>query len=95
MSSSFDFVVSHEAGTWVARCGGLRLSGADSRDLDRAIARHVRHTTPPDELPAAIALRFDNNTLPAWMQQYASHYFNRILHVNPLPESRRNDREAS
>ncbi len=76
-----EFVVSHEADAWIARRSDVRLRAANARELDRAIIQHVRGTTPPDALPVAVALRFDNTSLPRWMHQYAAHYFNRKLHV--------------
>lgn len=75
------FVVRHEAGEWIARRSDVRLRATSGRELDRAIIRHVRDTTPPDALPVAVALRFDNTSLPRWMHQYAAHYFNRKLQV--------------
>lgn len=80
-----DFVVGHDGAVWHARQGPFSVSAATVDDLDRAVARWVRRQTPDSDLPVTVTLRFDTAALPAWMRQYAGHYFNRILHVDRQP----------
>jgi hypothetical protein len=80
--SALEVVLSHDGQRWRARCAGLALEHADLCSLDRLVGAALA----PAHAGERVHVRFDVDTLPAWLRQYHDHYCNYTLRV-PRTES--------
>jgi hypothetical protein len=68
----------YERGRWRARGAALDVEHADLRALEELIAARLGEQGEQEA-----ALRFDFGSLPAWLRQHQSHYFNYTLRFAP------------
>jgi len=82
MRADLDLKLSHDGKRWVACNAMLEAQGEDFLQLDAALTEQLRARA---EFPAGSRVRvfmgFDFDTLPRWMRQYQSHYFNRYVTI--------------
>ncbi len=89
---NLDFILSYRLNRWHAQGNGLTLVGDDLLELESMIERELQ--SHPDihlEDPSHVNMRFDISTLPRWLRQYQSHYFNYVLIVRPGGATRDDD----
>lgn len=82
MKADIELVLTHDGDKWVARNGALKATGLTLGDLDDSVRELLRSDGRLKGSRVAVFMGFDFDTLPAWMRQYASHYFNRTLVVD-------------
>jgi hypothetical protein len=68
----------YDGGRWRARGDALDVEHADLRSLETLIEARLAELGEH-----AATLRFDFASLPAWMRQHQSHYFNYTLRLPP------------
>jgi hypothetical protein len=73
-----EVLLSYANGRWSARGLGADLEHADLRSLEALIEARLAASAA-----SCVAVRFDVSSLPAWMRQYQSHYFNYSLRLAP------------
>lgn len=82
-AADLEFVLRHEDDAWVARGAGLTARGADFAALDADLAAQLAACGGAG--PVRVFMGFDFDSLPGWLRQYASHYFNRRLTLEVRP----------
>ncbi len=80
--ANLDVALTHDGTEWIVRGERLEVRGATFKRLDRALADALRDSgrfSPGDRV--TIFMGFDFDTIPTWLRQYSSHYFNRYVSV--------------
>jgi hypothetical protein len=79
-----DFRIVHDGSLWVAENGSLAARGRTLEELDRELLSAIRKNRRiEDGEQLQIRMTFDGSSLPEWIRQYSSHYFNRVVTVTP------------
>ncbi len=82
MKAQLEFKLSHDGDQWIGRNGDLVVSGETMQLLDNDICRVLRESGQfPCGARVRVFLGFDFDTIPKWLRQYHSHYFNRLVTV--------------
>ena len=81
MKSDMDMVIVHDGEKWIASNEDLVVEGRTLPELDACLARALRQTGRYSGSKVTVFMGFDFNTIPSWIRQYRSHYFNRYVHV--------------
>ena len=75
-----EFIISHDGSKWLAANKQFALSASTLEGLDLALERRIKEEGLLKKgEKIKIFMAFDNATLPAWIRQYAQHYFNRMV----------------
>lgn len=78
-----ELVLGHDGRDWVIQGHGIHARAGTLPGLDRTLARCL---AARDDIPAGsltVHMRFDPHSLPGWISQYMSHYFNRTVRIRP------------
>jgi hypothetical protein len=79
-----DFRIVHDGSFWVAENESFTARGRTLEELDRELLSAIRHgPCVEDSEQLQIRMTFDGSSLPEWIRQYSSHYFNRVVTVKP------------
>lgn len=82
-SDRAELTLRYESCAWRAFGNGVDISRCDLADLDAAIVRaFARHGGAK-----RVHVRFDASSLPPWLRQYQSHYFNYVLRIDEGPST--------
>lgn len=73
-----EFTLTHDGEYWRAQAEGIDVRAESLTSLDDALLDQLRESGC-NNWPVNVVMRFDRNTLPDWMRQYAYHYFNRYV----------------
>ncbi len=79
MQSTIDLVITWSDEEWVAKNDDISASGRTLDELDERIKGQLAKM---GHRKAIVNMFFDSLTIPVWIRQYASHYFNRTLHID-------------
>ncbi len=83
MKAPLEFNLSHDGDRWIGRYGDLVACGETMQLLDADICRVLQDSGQfPHGTRVQIFLGFDFDTIPTWMRQYHSHYFNRLVTID-------------
>lgn len=75
-----DFRIVHDGSFWVAENGSFTARGRTLEELDRELLGAIRQSLRIEDAERLqIRMTFDGSTLPEWIRQYSSHYFNRVV----------------
>lgn len=75
-----EFRLTHDGRFWKAEHQELEAHGTTLQALDLSLAKALRKRTPWGSGESVqVRMTFDSSTIPQWIRQYASHYFNRIV----------------
>ena len=74
-----NLVISHNGKEWIAENEGIIFSGKTLNELDDHIKQKLLKT---GYKKAIVNMFFDSQTIPVWIRQYASHYFNRTIFLD-------------
>jgi len=78
-----DFRLTHDGRLWKAEHQELEAQGATLQALDLSLAKALRERGQRGKGESVqVRMTFDSSTIPQWIRQYASHYFNRIVTLN-------------
>jgi hypothetical protein len=79
-----DFRIVHDGSFWVAENESFAARGRTLEELDRELLSAIRKNRRiEDHEQIRIRMTFDGSSLPEWIRQYSSHYFNRIVTLKP------------
>ena len=79
-----DFRIVHDGSFWVAENESFTARGRTLEELDRELLSAIRQSPRgEDSEQIQIRMTYDGSSLPEWIRQYSSHYFNRIVTVKP------------
>lgn len=86
MKADVDISLVHDGKKWVAKGGAFSASGCTLSELDDDVGRALRERGEFKNLPSVtVFMAFDFSTIPTWLRQYASHYFNRCVTIDMRP----------
>ena len=79
-----DFRIVHDGNFWVAENESFTARGRTLEELDRELLSAIRQSSRGENSEQLqIRMTFDGSSLPEWIRQYSSHYFNRVVTVKP------------
>lgn len=80
--ADLDTVLTHDGRQWIVRADGIEARGKDWKALDESLRRALAKTgSYPPGSRVRVFMGFDFDTLPRWLRQYHSHYFNRWVEI--------------
>jgi len=84
MACELEMVLTHDGRHWVSRNEdlGIQVKGETLGALDAALMAALAARPGYAGRKVRVAMRFDNATIPTWIRQYASHYFNRLVELD-------------
>jgi len=72
----------HDGSRWIAGNETISASGETFDELDDGVARALRDSGAfPPGSKVMVFMGFDFDTIPTWLRQYHTHYFNRRIVV--------------
>jgi len=80
MKADIELSLMHDGEFWVGSNDTLEVKGVTISDLDEELKRGLRGSgdyTPGTTIN--VFMGFDFDTIPTWLRQYHSHYFNRTI----------------
>ncbi len=77
MKADVELVITHEGKRWVVRNDAITASGETLSELDANVAEVLREQGNFGKVTVFMGFKF--STIPTWIRQYASHYFNRYV----------------
>ncbi len=84
MACELEMVLTHDGRDWVSRNDelGIRVTGETLGALDAALMAALAARSDYAGRKVCVVMRFDNASIPTWIRQYASHYFNRLVELD-------------
>ncbi len=83
MKADVELNLVHDGEQWIARGDALVAVGETLQDVDSNIGRALRDSGAfPRGSSVTVFMGFDFDTIPTWLRQYHTHYFNRYITVN-------------
>ncbi len=82
MKADLELVITHDGQGWLARNEAVVASGATLPELDASLAAALGERDEFAGRRVTVFMGFDFDTMPTWMRQYASHYFNRYVRLD-------------
>jgi len=83
MSTQLELSLSYNGDDWIADGLITRLHGNDLHLLEDQISNAIKTDGQfANDDSVRVMLRFDMDTIPGWLHQYQSHYFNYSFTVN-------------
>ena len=83
MRTELELTLSHDGHRWITDVLNNQLCGKDLNALDDLISAAIQNDCQFDkDNSVKVQLRFDMDTIPRWLHQYHSHYFNYTFTVN-------------
>ena len=82
MKADVEMVITYDGKQWVARNDAFPASGETLPELDTQVADALRQQGDFGKPRVTVFMGFDSGTIPTWIRQYASHYFNRYIFVD-------------
>jgi protein associated with RNAse G/E len=77
MKADVELVITHDGKRWVARNDAITASAETLPELDANVAEALREQGNFGKVTVFMGFKF--STIPTWIRQYASHYFNRYV----------------
>lgn len=79
-------ILSFDGGQWFVDLDDCRVGACELRDLENRIAEILRQKPCyANRKSVLVGVSFDYDSIPAWLRQYQSHYFNYLLTVPVSP----------
>jgi hypothetical protein len=82
MKADLELVLRHDGERWIARDDSLEATGRTLAELDDSLAGALRERDEFAGSRITVFMCFDFATIPTWIRQYASHYFNRYVSLD-------------
>jgi len=83
MKADMEMSVVHDGRQWIARNTSFAAGGQDFPELDANLANVLRQSGQfANGAQVTVFMGFDFDTIPTWLRQYASHYFNRYVSLD-------------
>ena len=82
MKADIELHLIHDGDRWIGRNDRLTAKGEELSDLDSDIRRILQQSGEyPVGSKLTVFMGFDFDTIPTWLRQYHTHYFNRVLSI--------------
>jgi hypothetical protein len=82
MRADVELKLVHDGDSWVVSNDTFSASGKTFEALDHEIIRHLESSGEfAPGTSVNVFMGYDFDTIPTWLRQYHTHYFNRILQV--------------
>jgi hypothetical protein len=83
MKADLELILVHDGRHWVVHNDNLVAKGEEFEALDADLKRVLLESSTflPGER-VTVFMGFDFDTIPTWLRQYHTHYFNRIVTVD-------------
>ncbi|GMT42785.1 MAG: hypothetical protein IEMM0002_1196 [bacterium] len=86
MKPDLETSIVHDGGKWIAQNEKLKACGQTLPELDDDMARAIRECGEfKGKSNVTVFMGFDYTTIPVWLRQYATHYFNRRVTIDLQP----------
>ncbi len=83
MKADVELVLVHDGGLWVCSNGSIVARGDTIKELDDDIQRALREGgNYAQGSQVRVFMGFDFDTIPTWLRQYHTHYFNRTVTID-------------
>jgi hypothetical protein len=83
VKADLDMSLIHDGQCWVGCYGTLVARGFTLAELDEDVRRVLRASGKfPEGSRVTVFMGFDYDTIPTWIRQYATHYFNRYVAID-------------
>ncbi|UCE88654.1 MAG: DUF5395 domain-containing protein [Pseudomonadota bacterium] len=83
MKADLEMNLIHDGRDWIVRSEKLEARGENFADLDEDLKRTLRDSGDyPQGSHLTVFMGFDFDTIPTWLRQYHTHYFNRFVAVD-------------
>ena len=82
MTADIEFILEHDGKSWVCHNDTLTVRGETILQLDQAIQLALKKSKKYQSgSQILVFMGFDFDTIPTWLRQYHSHYFNRSVSI--------------
>ena len=83
MKADVDVRLVHDGKFWIARNDTIEARGCTLHELDENLAHALRRGGDfPNATRITVFMGFDYDTIPTWLRQYHTHYFNRYIDLD-------------
>lgn len=83
MHADLEVTLAHDGCNWVATHQLFECSADTLEEVEQQISSIIRNTLKfKDQQLVKVFMGFDFDTIPIWLRQYHTHYFNRVLIIN-------------
>ncbi|MXS85934.1 hypothetical protein ABO04_08440 [Nitrosomonas sp. HPC101] len=83
MKADLEVRLIHNGISWIAYHQDFKACGHTLAELDEDLARHLLNRQLfPENSCVTVFMVFDHSCIPAWIRQYAYHYFNRHIRLD-------------
>ncbi len=83
MKADLELRLTHDGRVWIAGNGDWQAQGASLGELDSEVRRLLRDSgTFARGRRVVVFMGFDFETIPTWLRQYHTHYFNRYVSLD-------------
>ena len=83
MHINLEITLAHDGRNWVARHPLFECAAETLKEIDQQITSIVCNSAEfKEHRSVQVFMGFDYDTIPTWLRQYHTHYFNRILNIN-------------
>lgn len=80
MKADLEMRIIHDGHQWIVQHDSLTACGQTLPALDAHLAEVLRQSGQfSSPMQVTVFMGFDYDTIPTWLRQYASHYFNRYV----------------
>ena len=82
MHADLEITITHDGYNWIASHQLFECTAETLEEIDQQIISIIRNTIQfKDQQFVEVFMGFDYDTIPTWLRQYHTHYFNRILKI--------------
>jgi hypothetical protein len=86
MKADLETSLIHDGRNWIATGESFVATGSTLHELDNDVRRHLMEGRQFDnQNVVTVFMGFDYSTIPTWIRQYATHYFNRYIRITLHP----------
>lgn len=83
MKADLEVRLIHDGIKWIAYHQDFEACGQTLTELDQALIRYLLDRQLfPENSCVTVFMIFDHSCIPAWIRQYAYHYFNRYIRLD-------------
>ncbi len=83
MKADVEISLIHDGEHWIGCHDSVVARGQTLADLDVDLERVLRESGKfPQGSTVTVFMGFDYDTIPTWIRQFASHYFNRYVTIH-------------
>ena len=82
MRADLEVTLAHDGCRWIAIHQLFEFSANTLDEIEKQITLFVQNTANfKDQRIVKVFIGYDFDTIPTWLRQYHTHYFNRVLKI--------------